>query len=85
MRPRVTEGAPGTAATLRFTVTLSAASTQPVTVDYADAGTGTATSGTDYTALPAGMLTFAPGTTTRMIDVSVIGRRGGRSRTRRWW
>ena len=71
--PRVTEGAPGTAATLRFTVTLSAASTQPVTVDYADAGTGTATSGTDYTALPAGMLTFAPGTTTRTIDVSVIG------------
>ena len=71
--PRVTEGAPGTAATLRFTVRLNAASGRQVTVDYADAGTGTATSGTDYTALPAGMLTFAPGTTTRTIDVSVIG------------
>ena len=71
--PRVTEGAPGTVATLRFTVTLSAASVQQVTVDYADTGTGTATSGTDYTALPAGTLTFGPGTTVRTIDVSVTG------------
>ena len=71
--PRVAEGAPGATATLRFTVSLSAASAQQVTVDYADAGTGTATSGTDYTALPAGTLTFAPGTTARTIDVSVTG------------
>ena len=71
--PSVAEGAPGATATLRFTVTLSAASGRQVTVDYADAGTGTATSGTDYTALPAGTLTFAPGTTARTIDVSVTG------------
>ena len=71
--PRVAEGAPGATAALRFTVSLSAASVQQVTVDYADAGTGTATSGEDYTAIPAGTLTFAPGTTARTIDVSVIG------------
>ena len=71
--PSVAEGAPGTAATLRFTVTLSAASGRQVTVAYADAGTGTATSGTDYTALAPGTLTFAPGTTARTIDVTVIG------------
>ena len=71
--PRVTEGAPGTAAALRFTVRLSAASGRQVTVDYADAGTGTATSGHDYAVLAAGTLTFAPGTTTRTLDVSVTG------------
>ena len=71
--PRVTEGAPGTAAALRFTVSLSAASGRQVTVDYADAGTGTATSGHDYAVLAAGTLTFAPGTTTRTLRVSVTG------------
>ena len=70
--PSVTEGT-GSTATLRFTVTLSAASGQPVTVAYRDAGTGSATSGTDYTALAPGTLTFAPGTTTQTIDVSVTG------------
>ena len=71
--PRVVEGGSGTTATLRFTVTLSAASGQPVTVAYRDAGTGSATSGTDYTALAPGTLTFAPGTTVQTIDVSVTG------------
>ena len=71
--PRVVEGGSGTTATLRFTVTLSAASGQPVTVAYRDAGTGTATSGTDYAALAPGTLTFAPGTTVQTIDVSVAG------------
>ena len=71
--PRVTEGAPGTAAALRFTVRLSAASGRQVTVAYADTGTGTATSGHDYAVLAAGTLTFAPGTTTRTLDVSVTG------------
>ena len=71
--PRVHEGAVGAGGTLRFTVALGHASQQQVTVGYADAGTGTATSGTDYTALGAGALTFAPGTTARTLDVAVTG------------
>ena len=70
--PSVTEGDTG-AANLTFTVTLSAASDKEVTVDYADAGSGDATSGTDYTALTAGTLTFTPGDTSRTITVSVTG------------
>ena len=70
--PEVDEGDSGTAL-LTYTVTLSPASAQTVTVDYADAETGTATSGTDYTALSAGTLAFAPGETTKTIAVSVIG------------
>ncbi len=71
--PEVAEGEDGTTATLRFTVSLSAASGRPVTVDYADAGTGTATQGTDYEELADGTLSFAPGDRTRTIDVTVIG------------
>ena len=70
--PSVTEGDSSTA-NLTFTVTLNASSTSPHTVDYADAGTGTATSGTDYTAVTANTLTFAPGVTTQTITVSVAG------------
>ncbi len=69
--PSVTEGDSGPV-NLVFTVTLSASSTSQLTVDYAQTG-GTATSGTDYTAVPAGMLTFAPGVRTRTITVSVMG------------
>ena len=71
--PSVTEGNSGSTATLTFTVTLSAASGKEVTVDYADATTGTATSGTDYTAITAGTLTFTAGTTSQTFDVSVTG------------
>ena len=70
--PSVTEGDSGSAA-LTFKVTLSAASGRQVTVNYADAGTGTATSGTDYTAITAGGLTFDAGDTSKDIDVSVTG------------
>ncbi len=70
--PSVTEGDSSTA-NLIFTITLNASSTSPHTVDYADAGTGTATSGTDYTAVTANTLTFAPGVTTQTITVSVTG------------
>ncbi len=58
--PSVTEGDSGTVH-LVFTPTLSPVSGETVTVKFADAGTGTATSGTDYTALTAGTLTFPPG------------------------
>ena len=68
----VTEGDSGSA-NLTFTVTLSSAGTSQLTVNYADAGTGTATSGTDYTAVTAGMLTFPIGTTTQTITVLVTG------------
>ena len=71
--PSVTEGTGATGGTLRFLVSLSRASALPVTVGYADAGTGTATSGADYTAIPAGTLTFAAGTTSRTIAVTVTG------------
>ena len=70
--PSMTEGDSGQE-TLTFTATLSPASAQQVTVDYADAGTGTAASGTDYAAITAGTLTFAAGTTSRTLDVSVTG------------
>ena len=67
--PSVIEGATG--ATLTFQVYLRPAHTLQVTVAYADAGTGTATSGTDYTALTAGTLTFTVGDTIQTIPVSV--------------
>ena len=70
--PSVSEGDSGSTS-LTYTVTLSAASGRQVTVQYADAGTGTATSGTDYTAITGGTLTFAAGTTSQTFDVSVTG------------
>lgn len=65
------EGNSGTTA-FNFVVTLSAASTAPVTVRYATAdGTATA-AGNDYT--PAGgTLTFAPGETQKTVTVAVTG------------
>jgi hypothetical protein len=57
------------AGTATFTVSLSAASGQTVTVNYATAN-GTATAGSDYTAA-SGTLTFAPGVTTQTITVTI--------------
>jgi uncharacterized repeat protein (TIGR01451 family) len=67
---RVTEGNSGTLAAV-FNVTLSATSTQTVTVNYATAN-GTAAAGTDYLAA-SGTLSFAPGTTVKTISVTVNG------------
>ena len=66
----VTEGNSGTTNAV-FTVTLSAASGQTVSVNYASAD-GTATQPADYTST-SGSLTFTPGQTTRTITVPVIG------------
>ena len=55
----------------KFTVSLSSASTQAITVDYATAN-GTAQAGSDYQAA-AGTLTFAPGETSKSVTVSVLG------------
>jgi Calx-beta domain/FG-GAP-like repeat/FG-GAP repeat len=68
----ITEGNTGTRAAT-FTVTLSAASTEAVTVTYATAD-GTGVAGSDYEA-QSGTLTFAPGETTKIIAVLVIGDR----------
>lgn len=67
----VTEGNTGTR-TATFTVTVSVSS-QTVTVAYAT-GNGRATAGSDYQAA-SGTLTFAPGETTKIITVLVIGDR----------
>ena len=66
----VAEGDSGSTSA-NFTVTLSAASSQTVTVNYAAAGV-TATAGTDFTLTP-GTATFAPGVTTQTIAVAVVG------------
>ncbi|BAY60356.1 polymorphic membrane protein [Calothrix brevissima NIES-22] len=66
----VTEGNTGTT-NATFTVTLSAASTSAVTVNYATAN-GTATAGSDYTAT-TGTLTFNPGVTSKTLNVAVTG------------
>jgi hypothetical protein len=66
----VTEGNAGTTNAV-FTVSLSPASTNTVTVHYASAD-GTATAGSDYTAL-SGTLTFAPGDTSKTITAAVNG------------
>ncbi|NQW51616.1 MAG: cellulase family glycosylhydrolase [Rhodospirillales bacterium] len=64
------EGDSGTR-NLSFTVTLSEATTNPVTVTYATAD-GTAKAGQDYIA-QTGTLTFAAGETSRLINVKVTG------------
>ena len=74
--PGVAEGASGSTAALSFEVTLSAESGKEVTVAYAEGtgGTaGTATAGTDYTALSSGTLTFAAGETSKTVTVTVTG------------
>ncbi|CAN5580159.1 hypothetical protein BH10ACI3_BH10ACI3_20670 [soil metagenome] len=66
----VLEGNSGTR-NAAFTVSLSPASDQTVTVRYQTAN-GTATAGTDYTAT-GDILTFAPGETSKTVNVAVIG------------
>ena len=53
-----------------FTVTLSAASAETVTVDYTTVA-GTATTGADYTAV-SGTLSIGPGETTGIISVPIV-------------
>ncbi|HEX6739632.1 MAG TPA: Calx-beta domain-containing protein, partial [Vicinamibacteria bacterium] len=66
----VAEGASGTRSAV-FTVTLSAASGQTVSMAFTTAGR-TAVAGSDFTTT-AGTLVFAPGTTTRTVAVPVLG------------
>jgi len=76
--PRITvsdvskaEGKNTSSTSFTFTVSLSAAYDQPVTVSYRTVN-GTATSGSDYTS-KNGTITFAPGQTTITITVVVKG------------
>jgi len=57
-----------------FTVTLSAASDQPVTMSYRTVNGAATTSDSDYIA-KTGTLTFAPGETTKTITIEVKGDR----------
>jgi Tol biopolymer transport system component len=66
----VTEGNSGTSNAV-LTVTLSSATTEPITVDYTTVN-GTAIAGSDYTAT-SGTLTFAPGVTSQTIAVPILG------------
>lgn len=66
----VTEGNAGTT-TATFTVSLSNASSQTTTVNYATAD-NSATAGSDYTAA-SGTVTFTPGQITQSINVAVSG------------
>lgn len=59
------------AGTATFTVSLSSASANSVTVNYATAN-GTATAGSDYTA-KSGTLTFAAGETSKTVTVNILG------------
>ena len=72
-RTSVAEGNAGTTSKLTFEVTKSGGTSMEATVAYADAGTGTATAGTDYTAVAAGTLAFAPNETSKTITVVVKG------------
>ena len=58
---------------MTFRVTLSNASSENVTVNFATAD-GTASAGSDYTAR-IGTLTFTPGTTTQTVAITVTGDR----------
>ncbi|HET9317550.1 MAG TPA: Calx-beta domain-containing protein, partial [Vicinamibacteria bacterium] len=61
----------GSNPTLNLTVTLSQASSQPVTVGFSTAN-GTAVAGADYVAA-TGTVTFPAGTTTRPIGITLVG------------
>jgi len=65
------EGKKGQTTLFTFTVTLSAAYDQAVTISFRTVG-GTAKSGQDYVA-KTGTLTFAPGETTKTITIEVKG------------
>jgi subtilisin family serine protease/subtilisin-like proprotein convertase family protein/DNA-binding cell septation regulator SpoVG len=69
----VLEGADGTTTTAVFTVSLLAARTEAVTVNYATAA-NTAAAGVDFLST-AGTLTFLPGETAKTVSVAVAGDR----------
>jgi chitinase len=69
---RMAEGRKGRTTLFTFTVTLSAAYDQPVTVSFRTVNGTATTSDNDYVA-KTGTLTFAPGETTKTITIEVKG------------
>ncbi|HEY0012289.1 MAG TPA: Calx-beta domain-containing protein [Allosphingosinicella sp.] len=67
----IAEGEAGVAY-MTFTVTLSFAPTDAVTIDYNTVANGTAASGSDYLAV-SGQLSFAAGETVKTISVPIVG------------
>jgi subtilisin family serine protease len=66
------EGKNRTTTLFTFTVTLSAAYDQPVTMSFRTVNGTATTSGKDYVA-KSGTLTFAPGETTKIVTIEVTG------------
>jgi Ca2+-binding RTX toxin-like protein len=66
------EGDSGSTTTAVFTLALTAAQSGTVTVEFATAD-GTATAGSDYTAIPNGLATFQPGQITTTVTVEILG------------
>lgn len=72
--PSVSEGNPPTSTPLNFVVSLNTASGLPVNFNYATNGAvGTATAGTDYTAVPSTAGSIAAGQLSITLPVTVIG------------
>lgn len=74
--PNVTEGnGDGPPNTMAITLTLSASSPRPVTVEYStEEGPGfPAESGVDFVAVPPTKVTFLPGQTVKTVRVQIIG------------
>jgi len=67
----IAEGDSGTVNAV-FNVTLSATSTEVISVEYATAD-DSAAAPTDYTAIPTATLVFAPGESTQLITVNIQG------------
>jgi hypothetical protein len=67
----ITEGDSGTT-NLVFTISLSAASTLPVSVNYSTANGTATTGGSDYQSA-SGPVTFTPGVTTQNVSVTING------------
>jgi hypothetical protein len=61
----------GSNAQISFTLNLDKASSQAVTVDYSTIN-GTATAGSDFVGIANGLITFAPGETTKTITVDLL-------------
>ncbi|MEH1938900.1 MAG: Calx-beta domain-containing protein [Nostoc sp.] len=68
----VTEGNTGTTTNANFTISLSNPSYQPITVNYSTSDSTAQATDSDYNSA-LGTITFAPGETSKVISIGVIG------------